>query len=198
MKRTNVIPFKNHAGISSQLIERLLRQGKEFGLSAIYPLPTEKIVVGEWVQLKCRYGCNRYNTNWCCPPATPETDRVRAILREYSLALVLVGTQRCVDFYRENNKKRLVQVRSWKGTISLERQLFLEGYYKAFSLVGSCCALCPTCGYPDSCRFPQERRPSVESFSIDVIETLSHLGTMSKVATNVTDDAPHYSMILLE
>jgi len=193
-----VVPFRCDAGISQRLTQRLLTSGKRYGLNAIFPFSTEQVVVAEWVHLKCRYGCNRYNTNWCCPPATPSPDKVRAILGEYSKALLLVGTKNCSDFYRDNGRKRAGQVRCWKGTVSLERMLFLEGYYKAFSLVGECCALCKECAFPQECRFPQEKRPSVESFSIDVIGTLKNLGTTSQVATHTAETFNYYGIILLE
>lgn len=180
------------------MTQRLLKKGKQYGLTAIFPFSIKQIVVAEWVQLKCHYGCNQYNTNWTCPPATPDPDKVRSILAEYSLALLLVGTKNCADFYLNNSRKRANQVRCWKGTISLERMLFLEGYYKAFSLVGECCALCKQCAYPDDCMFPQERRPSVESFSVDVIGTLHNLGARSKVAANRQDTYNYYGIILLE
>ena len=110
----------------------------------------------------------------------------------------MVGTKNCSDFYLNNGRKRVSQVRCWKGTISLERMLFLEGYYKAFSLVGECCALCKECAYPEDCRFPQEKRPSVESFSIDVIGTLKNLGKTSTIATQTCQTYNYYGIILLE
>jgi predicted metal-binding protein len=198
MQNFNVVEFRTAKGISHSLTQRLLQKGKSYGLNAIFPFGIDKIVVAEWVHLKCRYGCSRYNTNWCCPPATPKPDKVRAILSEYSTALLLVGSNSCADFYLNNQRKRVTQVRCWKGTVSLERLLFLEGYYKAFSLVGECCALCKECSYPDECRFPQEKRPSVESFSIDVIGTLKNLGTTSTVAANTGETYNYYGIILLE
>lgn len=198
MRNKTVVPFKYKEGISFELTQRLLKKGKQSGLTAIFPFKIDRIVVAEWVHLKCRYGCNQYNTNWTCPPATPDPDKVRGILDEYSLALLLVGSRSCADFYLNNSRKRANQVRCWKGTISLERMLFLDGYYKAFSLVGECCALCKKCTYPDDCLFPQERRPSVESFSIDVIGTLHNLGANSKVASNRQDTYNYYGIILLE
>jgi len=198
MMPQKVVPFKSNKGISQSLIQRLLEQGQNYDLTAIIPFATDKIVAAEWVHLKCRYGCSRYNTNWCCPPATPDPDKVKAILKEYNLALLLVGSKTCADFYRNNGRKRIIQVKCWKGTVSLERQLFLEGYYKAFSLVGECCALCKACAYPEPCRFPQEKRPSVESFSIDVIGTLKNLGTTSHVATHTAETFTYYAIILLE
>lgn len=198
MKIHSVVQFKNHAGISHDLLKALLEKGTRYGLNTVFPFSVEKIVIAEWVHLKCRYGCNNYNTNWCCPPATPKPDKVRKIISEYDTALLLVGSKRCADFYRNARQKRGMQVKCWKGTICLERMLFLEGYYKAFSLVGECCALCKTCAYPEACRFPQEKRPSVESFSIDVIGTLENLGTTSAVATRTSESYNYYGIILLE
>ncbi|MGD8290206.1 MAG: DUF2284 domain-containing protein [Desulfobacterales bacterium] len=198
MEERKILQFKNNTGISHALIQRLLEKGRGYGLNAIFPFSIDKIVVAEWVHLKCRYGCSRYNTNWSCPPATPDPQKVRAILAEYGNALLLVGSKSCSDFYRNNDRKRATQVRCWKGTISLERMLFLEGYYKAFSLVGECCALCKECAYPADCQFPQEKRPSVESFSIDVIGTLKNLGTTSTVATHTAETFNYYGIILLE
>ena len=198
MENRKVIPFKSDAGISHKLLQRLLSRAKQYGLNAVFPFNIEKIIIAEWVQLKCSYGCSRYNTNWCCPPATPSPDKVRAILSEYSRALLLVGSKSCSDFYRDNVRKRASQVRCWKGMVSMERMLFLEGYYKTFSLVGECCALCKECAFPDVCRFPQEKRPSVESFSIDMIGTLKNLGTTSQVATHTAETFNYYGIILLE
>ena len=193
-----IIHFRAQEGIDSSLVNRLLEKGRPYGINEIFPFKTEKIKVAEWVHLKCCYGCSRYNTHWTCPPATPGPAKVREILSEYETALLLVGSKSCADFYLENDRKRRSQIRCWKGTISLERMLFLEGYYKAFSLVGECCALCKTCAYPQDCRFPQEKRPSVESFSIDVIGTLRNLGATARVATHTRETYTYYGIILLE
>jgi predicted metal-binding protein len=191
MKGNKVVPFQSNGNISQSLLQRLFDKGKTYGLEAITPICTEDIIVAEWVNLKCRYGCNRYNTTWCCPPATPGPDEARKILGEFSSALLLEVRQRYPEFYLNNTRKRIKQVRGWKVTVSLERLLFLEGFYKAFSLVGECCAL-------ENCRFPQEKRPSVESFSIDVIGTLQLLGKTPQVAENTKDSFNYYSIILLE
>jgi predicted metal-binding protein len=198
MKPNNVIRFNADKGVSDCVLDRLLEKSRRYGLDRVIPFSVDNIIVEEWVHLKCRYGCSKYNTNWCCPPATPNPGKVRNILAEYSLALLLVGSAKCPDFYRDNQRKRAMQVRCWKGTVSLERTLFLSGYYKAFSLVGECCALCQTCAYPDDCRFPQEKRPSVESFSINVIGTLKNVGIETKVAENAADVFSYYAIILLE
>jgi predicted metal-binding protein len=189
--------FRKELSFPDDLLQRLTDKGKEYGIETIMPFGVEKFELGEWVGLKCRYGCSLYGTNWSCPPATPELARVRAILAEYSIALLLVGSRRTTHFYRNNNKKRSEQVRYWKGTVSLERQLFLEGYDKAFSLVSGACSLCKECTYPKACRFPTEKRPTIESLSIDVIGTLKNLGMNTRFAKDPQELFKYYAVILL-
>jgi predicted metal-binding protein len=123
---------------------------------------------------------------------------MQVILKDYRKALLLCGVVRNGNFYRNNQKKRRVQVNTWKGTLALERRLFLAGYYKAFSLVSENCALCKTCTYPKECKFPKDRRPSVESCSIDIFKTLENINRQFEIAQNVTAEFNCYSIILLE
>jgi predicted metal-binding protein len=196
--KNKIVPFTNSKHLPPAVLQLLIQQGKKYGLESIYPFSPEEILVAEWVQLKCRYGCSRYNKSWCCPPATPGPEKVREILSEYSQALLLVSTRNSVpEFYLDNSRKRAKLIRCWKGTVSLERVLFLEGYYKAFSLVGESCALCKECSYPNDCLFPREKRPSLESFSIDVFGTLERMGISTEVKTNTKDSFSYYAIILV-
>ncbi len=195
-KRT--ISFRCHEGISEQTLGLLNEKGRQYGLEAIFPFDIRKIDVAQWVNLKCRYGCSQYKANWSCPPATPDINEVRTILSEYSTALMLVGSQNRSDFYKDSNRNRTDQVKYWKGTVSLERMLFLEGYDKAISLVSGACSLCKKCAYPRACRFPAEKRPTVESFGIDLIGTLKNLGIEIKVAMELNETFKYYSIILLD
>jgi len=190
--------FRPNKSISDRLLRSLLEKNRNYGLEKIIPFPIEKIDVAEWVRLKCQFGCSQYNTNWCCPPASPDLDKTRAVLQEYSQALLLIGGRQCKDFYLNNAKRRAAQVRSWKEVVGIERQLFLEGYDKAISLVSGSCALCKKCTYPEACRFPKERRPPVEAFSIDLIGTLKNLGLSTPVAQNTDEAFKYYAIILLE
>ncbi|MCG8565348.1 MAG: DUF2284 domain-containing protein [Desulfobacterales bacterium] len=190
--------FRAHNGISKSLLDNLLKKGSQYGLEDIRPFPISQIVIANWVCLKCRYGCAKFNSNWSCPPATPDISQVRDLLKEYTTALLLVGKRTCNEFYRETNKKRTGQVRFWKGAVGIERYLFLEGYDKAFALVSGACALCKTCIYPENCRFPMEKRPTVESFSIDLVGTLKHIGIDTRVAQDITQPFKSYSIILLD
>lgn len=190
--------FRSAKHISEKLLDRLLTKNEDYGLKKIIPFPIEKINLAEWVRIKCQFGCSQYGTNWCCPPAVPDLHKIRAVLQEYSQALLLTGSRRCRNFYLDNAKRRAEQVRSWKVVVGIERQLFLEGYDKAISLVSGSCALCKKCTYPEACRFPKERRPPIEAFSIDMIGTLKNLGISSPVAQEPDDTFNFYGIILLE
>jgi predicted metal-binding protein len=189
--------FRGEISIPDDVLKRISDKGRKYGIETIKPFRVENFELGEWVGLKCRYGCSQFGTNWSCPPATPELSKARAIISEYSMALLLIGTQKCSNFYINNNKKRSEQVRYWKGTVSIERYLFLHGYDKAFSLVSGSCSLCKECAYPEACRFPTEKRPTIESLSIDVIGTLKNLGIDTKVAKDPKELFKYYAVILL-
>lgn len=201
MKNHKVITLSpgSDQGLPAELVNRLLDKGKEYGLDEIIPIKTSDIQVASWVQMKCRYGCQRFNRSWCCPPATPAPEEVRSLLQEYRQALLLINQQkRQPALHRPTSRKRMNQMQYWKGTVSLERLLFLAGYYKSFSLVGVCCALCKECAYPADCNFPQEKRPSMESFSIDVFGTLQSIGRTTDIAQNQEDSVKLYSIILVQ
>ncbi len=192
------ISFRSNIGISENTIAELHEKGEQYDVESIMPFRTSEFVVAQWVNLKCRYGCSQYKANWSCPPATPELAEVKSILNEYSTALLLVGNQNRNDFYKDSNRNRTDQVKYWKGTVSLERMLFLKGYDKAISLVSGACSLCKKCAYPEACRFPMEKRPTVESFYIDLVGTLKNLGIDTRVAMKTNETFKYYSIILLD
>ncbi len=178
--------------------EELKTLGQKYNIHEIIPLSTREICVASWVRLKCKYGCDKYGKSWCCPPETPTPEKMQDILKEYRKALLLRGSLKNGEFYKETQKKRRIQVNTWKGTVTLERRLFLAGYYKALSLVSESCALCKACTYPAECKFPMNRRPSIESCSIDIFQTLKNIDKQFQIAQNVTAKYNCYSIILLE
>ena len=192
------VAFRSNIGISGETLALLHEKGNQYGLESILPFSIKDIVIAQWVNLKCRYGCAQYKANWSCPPATPDLAEVRTILSEYSNALLLVGNQNRNDFYKDSNRNRTDQVKYWKGTVSLERLLFLKGYDKAISLVSGACSLCKKCAYPEACRFPVEKRPTVESFCIDLVGTLKNLDIDTRVAMELNESFKYYSIILLD
>ena len=170
---------------------------KELGFHEVHFMEASDIVTARWIILKCLYGCAKYNTSWCCPPATPDLQMTRDILSEYELALLLVNENMNEHFYRNSAASRRIQIKQWKSTVALERKLFLMGYYKAFGLPADTCALCKECAYPKQCKFPNEKRPTLEGCGIDVFQTLKKLGLSTGLVRKVEDCFYSYSLILL-
>jgi predicted metal-binding protein len=183
--------------LSQDCLEEIDLTAKELGFKEVVLLKANEIVIARWVGMKCRYGCANYNTSWCCPPAAPDFPNIKELMGEYELALLLITEGAHENFYRNNNEKRRVQIKRWKSTIALERKLFLMGYYKAFGLPAETCALCKECAYPRQCKFPNEKRPSVEACSIDVFQTLNNIGRTAGLVGKVDDSYNSYSFILL-
>jgi predicted metal-binding protein len=182
----------------ADLLKELEPSVRKAGIDEMMLVNTRDIAVAEWVHWKCKFGCKYYGKSWCCPPETPTPDQARGILLEYEKAILLCGSGENINHHKDNHQKRRKQVHVWKGTVALERQLFLLGYYKAFALVSESCALCKECGYPHECKFPMNRRPSVESFSIDVFQTLNNVGKRFQIAKDILEPHNSYSIILLE
>jgi len=183
--------------LSSDQLEEICALAAKSGFNHVQLIYTSEIVTARWVSLKCRYGCSQYDRSWCCPPAAPNLEATRELLSEYEVALLLAGEKTNEHFHRNSNQKRRVQVKQWKGTIAIERRLFLMGYYKAFGLPGESCALCKECSYPEPCKFPNEKRPSVEACSIDILETAKRLGRPVKVAENIKETYNSYALVLV-
>ncbi|MFC1833576.1 DUF2284 domain-containing protein [Thermodesulfobacteriota bacterium] len=186
-----------HSLVDDRAFEEIKRLTEEMGFRESRLLKTEDIVTANWVGLKCRYGCAKYNTSWCCPPAAPDLEQVRALLDEYEVALLLMRDNNNDSFYRNNTEKRRCQIKQWKATVSLERRLFLMGYYKAFGIPADTCALCKECAFPEGCKFPNEKRPSVEACSIDIFKTVRRLGESIELAGEIKQSYNSYSLILI-
>ena len=81
-----------------------------------------------------------------------------------------------------------------KIVVGLEREIFLDGYYKAFGLSAGPCRLCKTCDTNGYCKHPYEARPAMEACGIDVYGTARNCGFELEVVK--TEDCP-YSYIAL-
>jgi len=161
---------------TKETLEEICCLAQASGFIEVHLLKACDVITARWVGLKCRYGCANYDTSWCCPPAAPDFESMRDLLSEYESALLLISQNTNEHFYRNSSEKRRIQIKHWKSVVAMERKLFLMGYYKAFGLPAAACALCKECAYPQRCKFPNEKRPSLEACSIDVFQTLKRAG----------------------
>jgi len=145
-------------------------------------IPVDQVVVSDWVYWKCRFGCSNYGTNLTCPPHSPNPQQTRALLQGYKWALLIK--------YDSPEYHRLL--------LDLEREAFLNGFYKALVLTAGGCSLCEVCDPQDGiCIHRDQARPSMTSCGIDVFATSRNAGYSMKVATSKDEKWLRTCMLLI-
>ena len=137
---------------------------------------------GEWVRLKCQFGCGGYGSSLLCPPHTPRPADTRKILDGY---------KRGVLFEARSGEATKIAAR-------LERALFLTGYYKAVGLGSGPCELCDQCAFEKGCRHPCEARPAMEACGIDVFATVRKHGFAIEVVRDCRDPQHYFGLVLVD
>src|SRR5208282_5571059 len=90
-------------------------------------IKASSVVTAGWVRLKCQYGCSGYGSSLCCPPNTPTPEQTRKVIDGFETALLAHFT---------------VDGSVTKPMVTLERETFLQGYYRAFAFGSGPCMLC--------------------------------------------------------
>lgn len=163
-------------------LERFVVRASELGAAEAKVIDPTSITTAPWVRLKCQFGCGAYNTSLCCPPYTPTPEETRRVIDCYRRAL-LVHCKPGVDV------KGLV--------VTLEREVFLAGYYKALALGCGPCSLCDECNL-HSCIHPDRARPAMEACGVDVFATARANGFPLEVVTDVSCNQNYYGVVLVD
>jgi predicted metal-binding protein len=178
-------------------------------------IPTEMIVVSDWVRLKCRYGCENYGNHLGCPPFSPAPSETRAVLSAYRNAILVrfeAKPDPKVSSKRASHALSNSVARMQKTVADLERTAFLAGYYKAFGMNAMPCALCDTCVIEEmhkkdqavfdldsvKCKNKEIMRPSMEACGIDVFKTLQNAGFKPRVLKDSKEMVELFGLILLD
>ncbi|WP_201763865.1 DUF2284 domain-containing protein [Methanosphaerula palustris] len=177
-------------------------------------IPADIIAVREWTRFRCRFGCAAYGTHFCCPPFVPSTEETRTMIAEYhSAVLARFDTATFPSGPDGLPPSRGEILRTVQQTIAdLERAAFLAGYYRAFGMGASPCALCSTCVAQEMldagttptpadavrCRQKKVMRPSMEALGIDVFETVKNAGHSIEVLTGRDDPPIYFGLVLLD
>ena len=178
-------------------------------------IPTEIIVVSDWVRLKCRYGCDNFGRRLGCPPFTPTPEETRAVLSEYRHAVLARFEAKPDPKSSTKRGGRAVSnsaVKIQKAIADLERAAFLAGCYKAFGMSAMPCNLCETCVIEEihkkdqavfdldsvKCKNREIMRPSMEACGIDVFKTLQNAGYKPHVLKDGKETVELFGLILLD
>jgi len=161
---------------------RLIEMARGLGALGAKIISPATVETAQWVRWKCQFGCGGFGSSLCCPPHSPTPDRTRVLLDGYKQAILFESP-------RGETKKIAV---------TLERELFLAGYYKAFGLGAGPCRLCPECGFEEGCRYPQEARPAMEATGIDVFATVRKHGFTIDVVRDYDCPQHYFGLVLVD
>ena len=161
---------------------QLKQRAMEMGALAAKLISPSDVQTGHWVRWKCQFGCGGFGTSLVCPPHAPAPSQTRRMLDEY---------KRAVLFEAPPGEAK-------KIAATLERELFLAGYYKAFGLGSGPCHLCESCAFDEGCRHPHQARPSMEACGIDVFATARKHGFTINVVSTRRDPQHYFGLVLVD
>lgn len=164
-------------------MDQYIERAQELGALDARVVSPENVYTGAWVRFKCMFGCDGYASSRNCPPYTPTPGQTREMLDGYETAILIHGD-------------KTVDIRH--VVVSLEKELFLAGYYKAFGLACGPCRLCQECSFEGPCRNADKARPAMESFGIDVYATARAAGFPIEVVTSYYSEMDFYGLVLVK
>ena len=154
----------------------------------------KQIVVGQWVRMKCMFGCGEYGRGGTCPPTTPSVAECERFFREYTDAIIL---------HFEGKMDKPEDRHAWSARINaklfkLERAVFLAGHHRAFQLFMDSCNICKECtGSRETCEQPRMARPSPESMAVDVYKTVRRFGFEINVRTDYDQKMDRFAFLMV-
>ena len=159
------------------------------GVDDALVVETTKVFTAPWVRMKCQFGCAGYGERLCCPPRSPTPEQTRAILDSYAWAILL---------HRHWEKAYKTVERFNDVAAGLEKALFLDGFYKAFSMGSGPCTRCAECKPSGKCLHADKARPSMEACGIDVFATAREHGLPIRVVRRRNEERDIFGLVLIE
>lgn len=182
-------PGKGKVNGYPEKLDRYAAMALQRGMDSALIIKTSKVYTAPWVRIKCQFGCFGYGEHLSCPPYSPTPEQTRAILDSYTWAMLL---------YR-HWRKGYETVNEFNDTVvDLERTIFLDGFYKAFSMGSGPCTRCKKCNISGKCLFPDKTRPCMEACGIDVFATAREHKLPIRVVRNHNEERDIYGLVLIE
>ena len=167
---------------------------QEFSFNDFYWVEPDKIPVSQWVRIKCQYGCTNYGKKEICPPNVPSLKECKQFFNEYELSILI---QMKTPHYKTPNYKKWCKNTN-SELLSLEKTLFLAGYFKTFLFTMSECQICLKCtGSSISCMSRSEARPSLRSFGVDIYNMGKELGYDIEMQQEDDIEMMRYALLLI-
>jgi len=175
--------------------EKLEKLFQKHGYTDFKWIDPKKIVVSQWVRMKCMFGCKGYGQCASCPPNIPSVSECERFFKEYSDAVIF-------HFAEKMNKPEDRHAWSKKVNlklVKLEREVFLSGFERAFILFMDSCGICDECAKErENCKILKSSRPSPESMAMDVYTTVRQFGFPIEVLTDYAKEMNRYAFLMVE
>jgi predicted metal-binding protein len=169
-------------------LEIYCKKALELGIDGVKVIDPRSIVTAEWVRMKCQFGCTGFGMSLTCPPHAPTPEITRRVIDSYQKAILL--HQRLGKGEKSKDFKAII--------VRLEKEMFLDGYYKAWSMGYGPCRLCKECDPNGLCKHGYEARPSMEACGIDVFKTARKNGFSIEVIRSFEEVRNAFGVILVE
>lgn len=175
----------------NETIETILQKHNFSDFKWINP---QNIVVAQWVRIKCLFGCSDYGLG-TCPPNTPSVEDCKQFFKEYKNGIII----RLNKYADKNSYPSEWSREMTQKLLSIEREVFLQGYPKVFLLNQTCCSLCQDCsGNRIDCSNKRDSRPSPESFAVDVYQTVRDAEMEINVVSENPSEMNRIAILLLD
>jgi predicted metal-binding protein len=181
-------------GLTAEKRQTLDEIIKNSGYTDYKWIDPKKIIVSQWVRMKCKFGCGEYGRVAACPPNTPSVAECEQFFGEYSDAIIL---------HFEGDMDKPEDRHAWSARINaslvkLEREVFLAGYERAFLLFMDSCCFCKECtGDRETCIEPRMSRPTPEGMAMDVYSTVRQYGFPLNVRTDYDQKMDRYAFLMV-
>jgi predicted metal-binding protein len=174
-------------------LEKYCERAIKAGVNHAKIIHPSTVVTAPWVRMKCLFGCP-YRINHCCPPTTPTPEETRRVLDSYSRAILFHIEAPKTP---ERGKRNLAL---FDMLVTLEGEIFKNGYYKAFVYLAGPCPLCKECAIVknEPCVLPGKARPSMESCGIDVYQTARNNGFFIRTLRDKAETQNLYCLMLVD
>jgi predicted metal-binding protein len=193
-------------------VEVYCQEALKMGADATKVIDPHSVITAEWVRVKCQYGCPGFGTSLCCPPHSPTPDITRKVIDSYQKAILLhrrIPKEEKIKPFSEAivNKNSLYSSTHVEGektkpfsevTVNLEIKIFLDGYYRAWSMGSGPCFLCKKCDLTTSCKHGFKARPSMEACGIDVFKTARDNWFPIEVVRTRDEEKNIFGLVLVE
>ena len=160
-----------------------IQRALDMGASAAKVIRASTVRCEAWVRIKCQFGCGGYNKRLACPPFTPTPEETAKVVACYGRGILIHADDNDVI-------NQIVP--------NLEREIFLDGYYKAFGFGSGPCYLCDRCDTKARCKYPYLARPAMEACGIDVFATVRNNGFSIEVVRSRRQKGDYYGLILID